>query len=298
MPDGRLWLRPLEGVAMPQRFAVICMVLMISAIPCEGALHGEDVVDFALDEHGGIIMPVFIGGQGPFRFLLDTGSSASSVSESFAARIGAAAVAKAEIGTAAGRTVRPVVQLPRVTIGSAAADSLLASVLPDDVVSAVGRMFDGILGQDFLAPHNYTLDYRSRTLTWRTDTNDEPGTRLTLVRRNVQVLVELPQNRGRIVRLVPDSGADSLVLFTQERKTPVDVDAVAGVVTLDSLAGRSRVRPVSVRELKLGNLTLRNQPAVAVERRDAASQEGDGLLPLHYFQKVTFNAAGYVVLQH
>ena len=52
-----------------------------------------------------------------------------------------------------------------------------------------------------------------------------------------------------------------------------------------------------MRELKLGNVTLRNQPAVAVERGDDASQEGDGLLPLHHFHKVTFNTAGYIVIQ-
>jgi hypothetical protein len=282
---------------MPQRLGTICILLMITVVPNQARSIGEDVVAFALDEHGAVIVPVFIDGIGPFRFVLDTGSSGSSVSESFATRFRARAVAKAVIGTAGGRTVRAIVQLPGIAVGSAAADSLLASVLPDDVFRAVGRRLDGILGQDFLAPHNYTLDYQNATLTWHAGTGHKRGTRFTLVKRGAQVLVELPQDRGRIVRMVPDSGADGFVLFTEQQKTPVDVDAVAGIVTLDSLAGRLQVRPVSVRELRLGNLTLRNQPAVAVERRDAASQEGDGLLPLHHFRRVTFDAAGYVVFE-
>jgi predicted aspartyl protease len=282
---------------MPHRFGAVCMLLMITVVLTHASSIGEDVVAFARDEHGAVIVPVLIGGIGPFRFVLDTGSSGSSVSESFATRFGARAVAKAEIATAGGRTVRPIVQLPNVAVGSAAADALLASVLPDDVFSAVGRKLDGILGQDFLAPHNYTLDYQNATVTWHAGTGRGRGTRFTLVKRGAQVLVELPQDRGRTIHLVPDSGADGFVLFTEHQKTPVDVDAVAGTLTLDSLAGRVQVRPVSLRELKLGNLTLRNQPAVAVERRDAASQEGDGLLPLHHFRRVTFDAAGYVVFE-
>jgi Aspartyl protease len=282
---------------MFERFAVCVVLTFTVAVPCEAASHEQDVVGFELDSDGGIIVPVFVDGQGPFRFLLDTGSTASLVTQSFAARIGAVAVAKAELSSAAGRAMRLIVQVLRVSVGSAASDCLLSSVLPDDAVGLRAPKLDGILGQDFLSPHNYILDYRRRTLSWVVRADDEKGTHLALVRRGTQLVVELPQEKGRIVRLVPDTGSNGLVLFARHGKAAVDVDAVPGIVNLESVVGTLQVRTVSVRELRLGNLTLRNQLGVAVERGDEAFEDGDGLLPLHFFGKVTFNAAGYVVLQ-
>src|SRR5262245_19554882 len=144
---------------MPQRFGAICLLVMITCVPCLATSHDEDIVTFAMDEHGGVAVPVFVGGTG-HSSCSTTGSSGSSVSESFARRIGAGAVAKAEIDTAAGRAVRAVIQLPRVAVGS-----------------------------------NYTLDYRSRTLIWLADIGRERGTRLALVRRDMQVLVESAESR-------------------------------------------------------------------------------------------------------
>jgi hypothetical protein len=274
------------------------MLTLVVVVRCGAASHEQDVVRFDLDSRGGITVPVFVNGRGPFQFLLDTGSSSSSITESFAARIGAVRVAKSEILTAAGRTLRAVVELSRVSVGSAAVDCLLPSVLPDNDVKALAAHLDGILGQDFLAPHNYTLDYRGRTLNWRVNADDKSATRLALVKHDAQLLVELPQDGGRVVRLVPDSGAEGLVLFVRHGRTPVDVDGVVDTVHLNSIAGGLQVRAVSVRTLKVGMVTLRNEPGVILEVGNTPSQEGDGLLPLHRFRKVTFNAAGYVVVQH
>ena len=55
--------------------------------------------------------------------------------------------------------------------------------------------------------------------------------------------------------------------------------------------------PAVVRELRVGDITLRNQPAVAVMRTETDAPDGDGLLPLHHFASVSFNASGYIVFQ-
>jgi hypothetical protein len=62
------------------------------------------------------------------------------------------------------------------------------------------------------------------------------------------------------------------------------------MTAVHSLSGGQRVRTMMLRELRLGSLTIRDQP-VAVVPRDANDEaEGDGLLPLHLFASVSFNA--------
>jgi len=45
-----------------------------------------------------------------------------------------------------------------------------------------------------------------------------------------------------------------------------------------------------LRKLKLGAVTVRNQAVAVVARNPVDVLEGDGLLPLHLFSMVTFNA--------
>ena len=45
-----------------------------------------------------------------------------------------------------------------------------------------------------------------------------------------------------------------------------------------------------MRELRVGPVILRRQPVAVVPRDDLQAYEADGLLPLHLFDSVTFNA--------
>jgi hypothetical protein len=50
--------------------------------------------------------------------------------------------------------------------------------------------------------------------------------------------------------------------------------------------------------MRVGAVTLRNQPAVVLEREGSNLAEGDGLLPLHRFSSVSFNnREGYLVVR-
>ena len=59
-----------------------------------------DVVGFDADENGAVVVAARIDGAGPFRLLLDTGSSHSAVGDGLARRLGLHPVAKAEIMSA------------------------------------------------------------------------------------------------------------------------------------------------------------------------------------------------------
>jgi hypothetical protein len=252
-------------------------------------------VRFDVDEDGAVAVAATVNGAGPFRFLVDTGSSHTAVGDALARRLGLHAVAKAEIVSATGHFMRPVVRLGRTAVGAAAREGILASVLPSAELGRLGGDVDGVIGQDFLGDFDYTLDYLRGRLTWTADgETSEPAARLTLASEGGRFLATLPQGAGRgVVRLVPDTGSAALVIFGQGpgggggalRLLPA-----SGQARLRAVAGERTVERAFVQALRVGALVMNNEPAVVVERPASAEGHADGLLPLHRFARVSFNA--------
>jgi hypothetical protein len=96
------------------------------------------------------------------------------------------------------------------------------------------------------------------------------------------VQVTLPGEETPLL-LVPDSGANGIVMYARDGGT------ARGLVSVRGLSGTHNARTVMMRELRVGNAILRNQPVAVLERGPAGGAEGDGLLPLHLFSSVTFN---------
>jgi hypothetical protein len=252
-------------------------------------------VGFDVDANGAVVVATRIDGAGPFRFLVDTGSSHSAVGDRLAQRLGLRAIAKAEIMSATGQSMRPVARLGRTTVGGAARDGMLASVLPSADLARMGAAVDGVLGQDFLAAFDYTLDYLHGRLTWTADgAIDEPAARLMLAPVGGRFLATLPQGEGRgIVRLVPDTGSAALVIFgpaSDGGPGALRLLPASGRAQLSGVVGQRTVERALVQALRVGALVMRNEPAVVIERPGFAGGLADGLLPLHRFARVSFNA--------
>lgn len=277
---------------MRRILAVTVLTGAICAAPTAAA--GRTVsVPLTIDARGGILVAVTIGRAGPFVFVLDTGASRSIVADDLARQLGAPLVARSEVVTSAGTELRGVVRLDAVSVEGARVDGLLAPVIPAGRLAALGTTVRGVLGQDFLSAFNYTLDYRRRRLAW--DAGDEACGEhgaVRLVPSEGRFVMALPQ-RGtdRAMRLVPDTGAEALVLFHgfaahSTRRSP-------SAVTIAALTGSRATREIVVPQLVVGAVTLRDRRAVVIDREDP---DADGLLPLHGFSSVSFAAGGACVV--
>jgi hypothetical protein len=90
---------------------------------------------------------------------------------------------------------------------------------------------------------------------------------------------------------VPDSGADTLVLFDEARARGLSAEWPGGTAELGSLTGAHVVRTATVDGLRVGDAILGRQLAAILPAiRDADPGEPDGLLPLHLFASVFFSA--------
>jgi predicted aspartyl protease len=281
--------------------ATVFAAIVLMPVRTAAAFAAFEDVPFSLDPSGDILIPVTVNGQGALTFLLDTGSNRSAVASDLAARLALPVVARADMVTPTGTQTQLVVRLARISIGSALSTDLLASVIPSEQLRAAMPGVDGIIGQDFLSAFNYTLDYRKHRLMWTVESTDASHEiRLALIPQEGRFLVELPQDaRGRkSVRLVPDSGANGFVLFEGPTGSQLALDPAEGGSALVSVTGRQDARPMSLRKLQVGGVTLRNQPVVVIRRNDVGAPEGDGLLPLHLFASVSFNCReGYLVVR-
>lgn len=262
-----------------------CLVLLVT-LWSQSRPMAAHVTPFVLGEQGGVAVTVMLNGQGPFTLMLDTGSTGSAIADDVAARILAPVVAQGEVSSAAGVRMRPIVRIETLTLGpaSTAVDATLVSRRELNTVTTA----DGLIGQDVLSALRYTIDFDRREIVWHGDEGLAPGgMAVDLALQDGRFLVELPQKTG-VLRLVPDSGAGGLVLFRDAGRTLPAMTGRLGGVGVTTLEGRVDANAVSVHELRIGATLHRNVPAVVVNRQTTPAT-GDGLLPLHFFRRVTFD---------
>jgi predicted aspartyl protease len=272
-------------------------MLFVAAVPTAPAAQHQPV-RFELLDDGSIVVPVTIAGAGPFRFVLDTGSTRTAVSQRLASSLRLPVVATSKLVTPTGDQTELIVALQGLALGGLAPTPVKALVSPRDDLAA-GRRVDGLVGQDVLAPLVYTIDYVRRHIVWNWEPDSLTTTRLPLDYADGRFMVTLSQRQdeGGPLQFVPDSGSDGFVLFARRaRQLPSSTPRDVGV--LSTLGGHTLVRRVLIDELRIGGIVLRDQPAVIVQPPGPAMAFGDGLLPLHVFGRVTFNGpARYLVIE-
>lgn len=255
------------------------------------------VTPFKLGPQGGILVPMVVNGSGPHTFLVDTGASHSSISEELAKTVNARPVARTLVSTPAGDRECAVVQIDRIGVGPIAVAATATMVSSGDLKLA--GSVAGVLGQDVLAGLTYTIDYRRRHIRW--DTRDDLAGGAALAALPMAFHDGLPivevRHGDSVLRLVADSGAGGLVIFDGEGSALPGMTPDGGVVRVDSFHGSSMARSVRFDRFRVGDSTFRDLPAVLVRRTAAAAHRGDGLLPLHLFDRVTFDGpAGRLIV--
>ena len=260
------------------RLASAVLAVLVPAAPSAAA-----DLPFALGGGGAVIVPAFVDGSGPHPFRLDTGASGTAVAEAVAAAAGLRVSERTIVVTPLGEETRAVVRIGRLRVGDASADAIRATV-----VSSLPPGVAGILGQDFLSRFDVTIDYGRRRVRWNDPASLADGIRVPLHAEDGLYLVDLVQ-RGTAARFVADTGAGALVVFEGAGRPRLQADRRTAAAQLASASGRrARVETGRLRGLSIGGLALGDQLAAFVPRDASGVGGGDGLLPMHQFQSVTF----------
>lgn len=274
---------------------ILALLLALPASATAGA-RSPTAVPISLDMDGRIAITVRINGNGPFRFRLDTGASRTVVSATLAATLALPPAGQSRTITHTGQSVRGMVRADELVVGPTgdlSAQGLVVLVLPPEAIDRAGRV-DGLLGQDVLSRWMFTIDYRQKHLflPLESPARDKRAVRLPLVRSAGSLLaaVELGGAAGPL-HLVPDSGADRLVLFGASSNALPSLTLLE-TVRVRSISGEASARLVQLGHLELGGIAVGDLEALVLEEGPSGGVMGDGLLPLHLFGRVTFDLPG------
>ncbi|HEX6178451.1 MAG TPA: aspartyl protease family protein [Thermoanaerobaculia bacterium] len=221
---------------------------------------------------------VTVEGEGPFRFLVDTGSSLTVIDRALAQRLRLPSGKPIEAITTSGAA-----SVVRSTVTELRAGSLIVANLPVLVTPlphfpSHGRV-DGIVGMNALANRSFVLDVERRCLD--IDAIEPEGT--TLAAREVASRVTIAIDE---VNFVLDSGASFPVLMTLRARALGVRNGASHVTTAGGVHAMESAR---IPELRAGNVRLRDLDAVFAP--PTGDPREDALLPVTAFRRIYVDAA-------
>lgn len=153
-----------------------------------------------------VVDGVYINGQGPFRFLIDTGDQTNEMDPQLARTLGLTAASNVELDTPAGISSVPRTLVSVVSLGTAGAVDQEFLITDRAALRRLSPDIRGTIGQKFLSQFDYMLDFRHGRLIFGADAPAANHVAFHLAAGCMAVSTELGD-------LIFDSGSDSLFLF-------------------------------------------------------------------------------------
>jgi hypothetical protein len=227
-----------------------------------------------------VIDDVFLNGQGPYRFLLDTGAQTNQVETSLARKLGLTPTFRLEMDTAAGTIPVPGGHIAEVSLGSAIASNQEFLFTTLDGVHNLSPDIRGVLGEEFLAHFDYLLDFAGHRLVFGA-ADPQGGSRVNFATVNGCPAIETSEGK-----LVLDSGSDTTLLFRASSSAP------GGQIRTAS--GSASVSTIQNLRLRIAGREYHPSNAASVP---GASQGGeDGLVPASLFHGILIRNSGHYVI--
>jgi predicted aspartyl protease len=219
------------------------------------------------DRSGRIAVPVLINGQGPFRFLLDTGANRSAITSDLASRLGLDVSTESDImvngvngRVAARRALVPSMKLGEIEVGPQHLPVLDGQVYTD---------LDGSLGADLLGDLCVTVDFvRDRvTITRLADARNNPYQGVIQAKRLSGWLLQAEGlARGARMQMIVDTGAAQTLgnraLYRALTGRQIDDAPALRVDVLDATQTSGRASAISVSPIVLGDVIINNSYVV------------------------------------
>jgi len=214
-----------------------------------------------------ILLPVFVDGRGPYSFVLDTGATATVISNELADALELPRGETQEGRGAAGKMTLVKSQLPSLTVGKETIENLPVSVTDLGFLGrAMGAQVDGALGYSFLKHFAMTLDYATNALTLRRTGTDRALDKHEIAFRWANAedpLVVLPV-------FVNEKGPYDFALDTGASSTVISLEVAAEFALaaektsqLTAGGGSGTVSRVRLSSLAVGAARQENLPAAA-----------------------------------
>jgi predicted aspartyl protease len=193
--------------------AVVAGSVAMATVDPEPPVEPADAETLALqrEAYERVTVPVTIQGQGPFRFMVDTGSQATVLSRQLAERLQLTVRSPATLIAMASRQPIETTEIPDLALGSR---NFRIQVAPLVEAANIGGA-DGILGLDSLQDQRVLIDFKENRISIA-DANDAHSNRgyeiVVKARRKLgQLIIANAQVDGVSTAVIVDTGAQSSI---------------------------------------------------------------------------------------
>jgi predicted aspartyl protease len=208
-------------------------------------------------------VPVFVNGQGPFQFVIDTGADRTVVSRELAEKLALKKAGNMRIHAMGGSGRADMVKIDRLQVSDRITGRITAAALPKAYVGA-----DGLLGIDSLKGQRIIMDFKAGIMTLEPSAEPEDlggGTGDVIVvtaktRLGQLVMVDADAN-GQKVWVVVDTGAQNSVGNSRLKKLMFQRDPqtrIKPIEMIDVLGQRTLADYTVVNRLRIGGILLGN----------------------------------------
>jgi hypothetical protein len=265
-------------------------------------------IHFRSPRGSSIVVPVYMNDNGPFDFLLDTGSTITIIDPELLRSLRLDVIEGGTVTTLAGKTAIPLAVARTVSVGPLTESKVELGVRDLAGLRELDSKIRGVLGQNALRNADYLIDNRKRTIefdfggslaavldgervnTSRLETPDNPAY------WNTKVPVKLAESNPHDLNLILDSGSASLVLFSDSLDlTRLSRRASLPMSMKDDTGIRKSVSEYPA-QLNVGGISLNAEARVMTI--GSKGLPADGLLPTAGFDSVYIsNSGSFVIFQ-
>ena len=262
---------------------------------------GGETIESMTDYYQRMTVPVTIEGEGPFRFMIDTGAQATVVTRGLSDRLGLKFLGKANVVGMASIQQVDLVELDGLEFAARTFDNLHVPLLEAQHIGA-----DGILGLDSLQNLRVLIDFRKGTIA--VDDAEALGGN-----RGYEIVVRARRKLGRLIiadarldgvrtAVVIDTGAQgnlgNLALQKELRAKKLEKVRATDVHGIDIVGNLDFVDHLKIDEFQLNNLPVAfaDGPAFAALDLDEKPALILGMRDLRLFDRVAIDFESRTVL--
>lgn len=166
-------------------------------------------LDAWVDAWGRPTAKVMVNGQGPFNFMVDTGSTTTVIANRHLERIGAPVVGITTVHGTTGQAEMPIARLERLETGVVRKSDLTVAVLSDQGLAKE----DGILGADVFVGRRLTFDIAGKGVKVEKSLRTIRDNRQPNLKLRNGMLAEINGQVGAVkARLMLDTGAQKCIV--------------------------------------------------------------------------------------
>ena len=263
---------------MKTHMALLAVIALgsLSSTPCVSQTPVKLVISGGVP----VVEGVFLNGNGPYRFLLDTGSQTNQVDPAIAAQLGLQPEERIRLITPSGSSNAIAGFVDTVALGSMRATHQEFLLTTLDAIRQHCPGVQGILGQEFLAHFDYLLDFRHHRMLEA----EPPPTGTRVPARWIRGSMAIHTGRGD---LILDSGAETMLIYRTATLLPAH-----GITTAEG-----SFMPVSTESTS--GLVIGDRVYLVANTNLIATQgtEEAGYLPATLFRALyVCNSGSYLIL--